>query len=149
MVRETRYLLVGNLPENVTEEEISEYFKRWVLPWVRARWRNEVNIVGAMRPTNPRIIIKHENLLEILCYMSYIHSISWYMEYIRNKFRFCCGLFFTNQCSSEPRLPSMNACNFYFTFLLILWNILYILEYTIICFLQLDFISLFSLEFYF
>ncbi|XP_052082399.1 msx2-interacting protein-like isoform X2 [Mytilus californianus] len=29
MVRETRYLLVGNLPENVTEEEISEYFKRF------------------------------------------------------------------------------------------------------------------------
>lgn len=31
MVRETRYLLVGNLPETTTENEITEYFKRWVV----------------------------------------------------------------------------------------------------------------------
>ncbi|XP_060565784.1 msx2-interacting protein-like isoform X2 [Ruditapes philippinarum] len=29
MVRETRYLLVGNLPETITENEIAEYFKRY------------------------------------------------------------------------------------------------------------------------
>lgn len=30
MVRETRHLWVGNLPENVREEKIIEHFKRWV-----------------------------------------------------------------------------------------------------------------------
>lgn len=30
MVRETRHLWVGNLPEHVREEKIVEYFKRWV-----------------------------------------------------------------------------------------------------------------------
>ena len=30
MVRETRYLLVGNLPEKVTEDTVLEHFKRWV-----------------------------------------------------------------------------------------------------------------------
>eukprot|EP00094_Tigriopus_californicus_P010419 TCALIF_10050-PA protein Name:"Similar to SPEN Msx2-interacting protein (Homo sapiens)" AED:0.40 eAED:0.40 QI:0/0/0/0.5/1/1/2/0/131 len=32
MVRETRHLWVGNLPENVKEERIKEYFKRR-MPW--------------------------------------------------------------------------------------------------------------------
>lgn len=31
MVRETRHLWVGNLPENVREEKIIEHFKRWTL----------------------------------------------------------------------------------------------------------------------
>lgn len=30
MVRETRHLWVGNLPEHVREEKIVEHFKRWV-----------------------------------------------------------------------------------------------------------------------
>ena len=30
MVRETRHLWVGNLPENITEDRIKEHFKRYV-----------------------------------------------------------------------------------------------------------------------
>ena len=32
MVRETRHLWVGNLPENVSKERIKEYFNRWTTP---------------------------------------------------------------------------------------------------------------------
>lgn len=43
MVRETRYLLVGNLPDPITEEQIAEYFGRQVLVYMqnvaRGRWR--------------------------------------------------------------------------------------------------------------
>lgn len=37
MVRETRYLLVRNIPEKSTEESINHYFQRWVAtPFVRS-----------------------------------------------------------------------------------------------------------------
>lgn len=31
MVRETRHLWVGNLPENINEDRIKEHFKRYVV----------------------------------------------------------------------------------------------------------------------
>lgn len=31
MVRETRHLWVGNLPENIREDRIKEYFKRYTI----------------------------------------------------------------------------------------------------------------------
>lgn len=44
MVRETRHLWVGNLPENVREEKIIEHFKRWVTIFSK---RSSSNVVAS------------------------------------------------------------------------------------------------------
>lgn len=41
MVRETRHLWVGNLPENINEDRIKEHFKRYVCAGAKWRWRKE------------------------------------------------------------------------------------------------------------
>lgn len=128
MVRETRYLLVGNLPENVTEEEISEYFKRWVLPTqgskhVEKKWGQHCGRDETI-PLNGIIKIDENYLVKLVLFVVCSYRGMWNYILILNG---VVDLVIFPRQNTKPRFVFHHECVYFiffvFTFCLILWII--------------------------